>query len=122
MLLEPFPHSSGRKGHLMLAEGGTKRHPSARPQNILSTALAIHPRRPGVCSAWRLHYAVPEAGHVRVVAYSVMGRLVAELVNEHKAVGEHFVEWHADGLPSGIYFVRLETSREVAMRRVTLLK
>ena len=70
----------------------------------------------------RISYALSETRHVRLTIYDVAGRLVKELVNNVKDAGEHVVEWDAGTLPSGVYFVRLQTGSGTLVRRATLLK
>jgi len=59
-----------------------------------------------------INYSIPELSLVTVKIYDVLGKEVANLVNEEKATGTYAVEFNtqsaADGLPSGIYFYRLQ--------------
>jgi hypothetical protein len=67
-------------------------------------------------------YDVPRLKKVYLVIYDVLGRKVAELVNGDTEPGYHSVMWDAAGLPSGIYFVRMEAGEFVQTRKVVLLK
>jgi len=44
------------------------------------------------------------------------------LVNCKQAMGEHKVEFNAEGLPAGIYFYRLQTENHFLTRKMVLLK
>jgi hypothetical protein len=44
---------------------------------------------------------------VKLTIINALGEVVTELVNEVLAAGSHNVVWHADSLPSGIYFAVL---------------
>lgn len=70
----------------------------------------------------RISYVLSESGFVRLGVYDVAGRLVTRLVSEGQPVGEHVVEWNADGLPSGVYFYTLETGGVRLTRKMLLLK
>jgi hypothetical protein len=70
----------------------------------------------------RISYNVSLTQHVRIAIYDVAGRLVETLVDETKSAGEYAVEWDAGGLPSGVYFYRMETGDQTIVRRATLLK
>ena len=70
----------------------------------------------------RISYSVPTSQHVSIAIYDVAGRLIEHLVNEVKGAGEYVVEWNAGGLPSGVYFYRMQTGSETIVRRATLLK
>ena len=67
-------------------------------------------------------YAVPEASHVRIAVYDVLGREVAVLVDGTVPAGRYEVVFSAGQLPTGMYLVRMEAGTEVLPRRVTLMK
>jgi hypothetical protein len=70
----------------------------------------------------KISYWVPREAHVNLTIYDVAGRLVERLVTEVHERGEHTVNWYADGLPSGVYFCRLEVGDFAEHRKVMLLK
>ncbi|MCH7548685.1 MAG: T9SS type A sorting domain-containing protein [Candidatus Krumholzibacteriota bacterium] len=70
----------------------------------------------------RLSYTLPERDFVRLTVFDVTGRVVARLVDETKAAGDHTLEWNASGIASGVYFYRLQTTGFVQTRRMILLK
>ena len=51
---------------------------------------------------------LPGTRTVKLSVYDLLGREVAVLVNEPKAVGEYSVEFDASGLASGVYVYRLQ--------------
>ena len=59
---------------------------------------------------------------VQLVVYDLLGRKVAELVNERQAVGKHEVTFDATGLASGIYIYRLTGGSFVQTKRMMLIK
>ena len=67
-------------------------------------------------------FGVPEATHVTIKVYDVLGRAVATLVEGTLEAGRHEVRWRADDWPSGMYFVRLQAAGVVQTRRITLTK
>jgi hypothetical protein len=74
-----------------------------------------------------LRFSVLRDGRARLVIYNPAGQVVRTLVDGHVGAGVKEVEW--DGLsasgvrvPSGIYFVRMETSRGEEVGKVILLK
>ena len=70
----------------------------------------------------RINYTIAHEGPVNLTVFDVKGRVVKQLVNGKRAVGEYSVTWQADGLPSGIYFYRLETPSFSETRKLVLLK
>lgn len=70
----------------------------------------------------QITYWVPERQHVRLGVYDVAGRLITTLVDDVRRGGEHSVGWRADGLPSGVYFCRLEVGDVTESKKMMLLK
>jgi hypothetical protein len=64
----------------------------------------------------------PDAGHVKLAVYDLMGREVAILVNEKKNPGNYTVTFNADGLASGVYFYKFQTRSLVETKRMLLLR
>ncbi|MCX6122592.1 MAG: T9SS type A sorting domain-containing protein [Ignavibacteriales bacterium] len=54
-----------------------------------------------------ISYQLPEASHVAIKVFDMLGREVATLVDGVKSAGQHTVELNASKLRSGIYFYRL---------------
>ena len=78
--------------------------------------------------ATTIQYSLPLQSRVRVEVIDVLGRVVAELFDGDQAAGIHTLRWNA-GVPSGIYFCRLEAMPEggqrgavMELRKMVLLK
>lgn len=59
---------------------------------------------------------------VSLSVWDLAGTRVATLLDEEVAAGRHTRRFEADGLPSGIYFVRLQTPSASAAHRMTLAR
>ena len=59
---------------------------------------------------------------VRLTIYDVLGREVTVLVDRQQTPGTYEVTFEADGLPSGVYFYRLETGPFSEIRQMLLVK
>lgn len=60
----------------------------------------------------RIRYGLPVDSRVTVEVYSVIGQLVATLVEEDQSAGYHMIEWNGRGdghqiLSSGVYWIRM---------------
>jgi parallel beta-helix repeat protein len=55
-----------------------------------------------------IKYNLPVKSQVDLVVYNTLGENVKQLVNSEKEAGQHSVEFNAVGIPSGIYFYRLQ--------------
>jgi hypothetical protein len=60
--------------------------------------------------ATNLDVHLPEAGHLRVTVYDVIGRQVARLVDETVPSGQHTLTWDASNEPTGVYFFEVVTN------------
>ena len=76
-----------------------------------------------------IKYQNPELSFVILKVYDVLGSEITSLINEEKLAGEYEIEFNATGLPSGIYFYRLQalhTGRQagsfVETKKMLLLK
>ncbi|HEX7343607.1 MAG TPA: choice-of-anchor D domain-containing protein, partial [bacterium] len=69
-----------------------------------------------------LSYQLPVAGQVNLQVYDLTGRMVAELVNGMRDPGVHQVTWDASGLPSGLYFCRIQAGSFANVVKMMLIK
>ena len=69
-----------------------------------------------------INYNISKFSQVTLKVFDVLGREVANLVNEAKHPGIYSVQWHAQGMPSGVYFYRLIAGDVSQTRRLLLLK
>ncbi|WP_185957304.1 right-handed parallel beta-helix repeat-containing protein [Gracilimonas mengyeensis] len=69
-----------------------------------------------------ISYSLPERSQVSLVVYDMLGRQVAELVNQSQSAGSHSVSFDASQLSSGIYLYRLQAGNKVVSGRMTLVK
>jgi hypothetical protein len=71
-------------------------------------------------------YTVPEASKVSIKVYSIIGELVASLVNETVEAGYHTVQFDAKRLTSGTYIYQINANGEsrnfVENKKMLLLK
>ena len=54
--------------------------------------------------------------------YDALGKEIATLVNEEKPAGNYEVDWNASGLPSGIYFYKLQAGSFAETKKMVLLR
>ncbi len=66
--------------------------------------------------------AKAQMSKVELVVYDILGRTVAELVNDRFAAGTYSYEWDASNYPSGIYFYELKTEGFTQTKKMALIK
>lgn len=69
-----------------------------------------------------IKFSMPKSGAVTLKVYDIMGREVAELVNEVKPAGNYLVDFNASHLSSGVYFYRIQTQDFTEVRKMVLVK
>jgi hypothetical protein len=67
-------------------------------------------------------FSLPQRSKVTLKVYDILGRQVAELMNEEAAAGKHLLRWNAKGLASGTYFYRLQAGDYTDIKKMLLLK
>jgi ligand-binding sensor domain-containing protein len=69
-----------------------------------------------------IKYQIPESGRVSLKIYDVLGREVANLVNEFQSRGNYTKMFNAASLSSGVYFYRLQAGNYSATKKLILVK
>lgn len=69
-----------------------------------------------------ISYTIPTDGFVNIKVYDIIGKLVAEIVNEYKSAGNYSVEFNGSEFSSGVYFYKMETPDFVQTKRMVLMK
>ncbi len=86
-------------------------------------AFALATNYPNPFNPWtRIRYGLPERASVQVSVYDALGRLVEVLVKGEQEAGWHEVRFEGSGLPSGVYFYRLEAGAFQTVRQMVLLQ
>ncbi len=70
----------------------------------------------------QIRFTLQSSDVTRLAVYDVIGREVAVLVDGMMSAGQHQATFNADGLPSGMYLVRLEAGGQVMTRKMSLVK
>jgi hypothetical protein len=74
-------------------------------------------------SSARIAFMLPLSNRVVIKAYDVLGRQAASIADQVYAPGAHDLDWNAEGLASGIYFVQAKVNGQVlATQKAVLLK
>jgi len=69
-----------------------------------------------------INYALANEEHVSLKVYDIMGREVAELVNEDQTAGTYSLDFDASSLASGMYFYKISAGNFVSTKKMVLLK
>ncbi|MCP4545569.1 MAG: T9SS type A sorting domain-containing protein [bacterium] len=97
--------------------------PEGAPAAVMDLSAYPNPFNPKTS----IRFTTKTGGLVKLSVYDAAGRHLAMLLDEVVAAGEHVVDWtarNAEGneLPSGVYFVNMESGGEQVTRKLTLLR
>ncbi len=67
-------------------------------------------------------YSIYHNGYVKLKIFNSLGKLVKTLVDEYQEQGEYSLEFNGAGLPSGIYFSKLEVGSMTKIGKMLLIK
>jgi hypothetical protein len=89
----------------------------------IPSTFALHQNYPNPFNpSTTISYDLPVRARVKLVIYNLLGQEVATLVNGEQEPGRYNVKFDARGLPSGIYFYRLEAGKFVDVKKMILVK
>lgn len=69
-----------------------------------------------------IKYTLPVDGFVNLSVYNVVGQKVTDLVNTYQKAGTYNISFNASYLPSGIYFVRMNSDKFTKTIKMILMK
>ncbi len=91
--------------------------------SMIPDNFALHQNYPNPFNpSTYITFDLPKRVKVRISVYDVVGRLVKVLVDEEMPAGSYKVEFRGDGLPSGVYFYRLEAGDFMSVKKMVLVK
>jgi hypothetical protein len=101
----------------------TKGDPVAAPINDTPRELALIGNHPNPFNpVTRISLYLPQAVHVTVDIYNVLGQRIDQLVDWVMEPGEQVVEWDGTRHASGVYFYRLQVGESIETKKMLLLK
>ncbi|MCX7834092.1 MAG: SBBP repeat-containing protein [Ignavibacteria bacterium] len=69
-----------------------------------------------------IRFELPNAEFLKLKIFNSIGKEIKTLLCEELSSGVYDVKFHADGLPSGIYFYQIESSNYKEVRKMILVK
>jgi len=93
-----------------------------RYEHYLHEFLLCHAYPSPFNSTTTIKYSLPHSGFVSLDVYNRLGQRLASLLEGNKQAGDYSVVLNAGDLPSGLYFIRLETSEQALSRRIMLIR
>ncbi|MDX1373506.1 MAG: T9SS type A sorting domain-containing protein, partial [Nitrososphaeraceae archaeon] len=97
---------------------GVETSVSELPENFTLEQNYPNPFNPNTT----IRYSIPQATHVELVVYDVLGNIVKTLVNAEQDAGNYQIGFDASDLGSGVYFYRINTVAYTNVRKLVLMK
>lgn len=69
-----------------------------------------------------IKFYIPEATFVKLKVFDLLGKEIRTLVNEERKSGFHKIIFDGNGLPSGVYFYSLQTSKYSETKKMILIR
>lgn len=96
---------------------------SVGPVNDLPSTFALSQNYPNPFNpATKISFNLDKAGFTSLTVYNVLGQKVATLLAKDMTVGYHEVSFDASNMGTGVYFYRLESGRNLDVKKMMLLK
>lgn len=73
-------------------------------------------------SVTHFRFALPNQGQVKLEIFNALGQKILTILDEVKQAGNHEIEFDAGDLPSGVYFVRMQSGQFSDARKFLLMK
>ena len=104
----------------VINEGGLKKETSNEkiPDKYYLSAAFPNPFNPTT----QIKFSLPVDEYVSLKIYDILGREVAQLVNEIKIAGEYEVTFDASQLSAGVYLYKIEAGNYKATKKLILMK
>ena len=96
--------------------------------DLTLNVLSLHQNYPNPFNpTTQFRYDIPEANHVTIMVYDLMGRKIRTLVNRNQKVGHRLIQWNAtndigQSVSAGLYLYTIQVGEYRKTRKMVLLK
>jgi hypothetical protein len=94
-----------------------------KPSTDLPTHFSLDQNYPNPFNpATTISFSLPSKSFISLKVFDALGREVSSLLSEELPAGTYSEQWTAAGLPSGVYFYRLQTGSYFETKKLVLLR
>lgn len=91
--------------------------------NIIPSEYSLEQNYPNPFNpSTTIQFSIPEQSFVKLEVFNALGEKVTTLVSEELNAGSYKYGWNAEGLPSGIYFYKLQADNFVEAKKMILMR
>jgi hypothetical protein len=69
-----------------------------------------------------IEYTIGQPARVKLAVYDILGRKIASLVDCEQNTGKYMINWNAENIPTGIYFLRIQANDGSRTRKMMMVK
>ncbi|MFA5805275.1 MAG: CARDB domain-containing protein [Melioribacteraceae bacterium] len=70
----------------------------------------------------KIRYSLPQASHVKLTLYNVLGVQIMTLIDSEQSMGNHEIELNGNNLASGVYFIKMNAGNYSVTKKIMLMK
>ena len=113
-------------GHYTLIARGSGKPLAINELNTIPTSYSLNQNYPNPFNPeTRIHYDLPEGGHVSLVVYDLLGRELIKLVNQYNSPGRYNILWNGNdalGNPvsSGVYIYQMKSGSFLQTKKMII--
>jgi len=94
-----------------------------KKSEVLPTRVTLSQNYPNPFNpTTEIQFQLPEDTNLTLSVYNVQGQLIQTLAQGRYLRGEHTVRFNGSNIPSGFYFIRLQTPQKTYTKKMVLLK
>jgi hypothetical protein len=94
-----------------------------RPNTDLPTKFSLDQNYPNPFNpSTTISFNLPSRSFVSLKVYNLLGKEVASIVSKILSTGNYTRQWNAVGMPSGVYFYRLQAGSFTETKKLLLLR
>jgi len=96
---------------------------SQNAENVTPEGYALEANYPNPFNpTTKISFTIPNAGHVSIVVYDMLGKEISTLIDSDLGAGTHSVTFDAKNLASGTYIYRIRSGEFVQEKTMQLIK
>lgn len=96
---------------------------STHTENIIVRKLHLVRNYPNPFNlSTTITFIIGNSGDVNLAIFNLRGQKISELVNQQMSTGRYLIRWKAGDQPSGVYWLRLESSDGISTIPISLIK
>jgi len=69
-----------------------------------------------------IRYSIPQINSIELIIFNLIGEVIRRKVIENQKEGIYELSFNATGLPSGVYFYRIQAGSFVETKKMVLMK